>query len=218
MSVGSIYSQYGLSVSSLYREAAGESTFSLSGGLSSAGSSLYSSVLSSTKGQAALSSALAAIQSETGSSRITFDDVEAYREKLENAFSSTIQNDLLALGVSSDVEFSLVVDSSGRLNVVSSHADKARIQQYFDANPSLADTFGQIQALANFKRNTENVEVRDWDSMRELKKGLQAQAVETFFAAAQEVGGFSPMYADYSGDTSETGSMMDYFFGVNATV
>ena len=217
MAINSIYSQYGLSVSSLYQQAAGESGFVSSGSVSGSGSGQYGALLSSAKGQTALSGALSTIQAEKGSSKITFDDVEKYRSKLEEEFSATIKNDLLARGVDPKVEFTLMVDSSGRLNVVSGHADKAKIQQYFDANPSMTNTFETIQALSNFKRSTENPQVRDWDSMRELKKGLQAQAIEIFFSSAQEVSGFSPMYADYSGG-EEGGSMMDYMFGVNTTV
>lgn len=216
MAISSVYNQYGLSISSLYQQTMNESggSSTSSSGISGSGASLYTSTMASTKGQASLSKALAAIKSEKGSDRITFDDVEAYRNKLEEDFSAKLKEDLLKLGVDPDVEFTLVTDSSGRLNVVSDHPDKAKIQQYFDANPGMAEQFETIQSLSNFKRSAESPQVRDWDSMRELKKGLQAQAIEIFFATAQEATGFSPMYADYSGETN----MVDYMFGINTTV
>ena len=166
------------------------------------------------QGQAAPKSALNAIKSETGSSRVTFDDVNAYREKLEEEFSSKIKKDLLELGIDPDVEFTLTTDSAGNIKVISSHADKAKIQKYFDDNPKMAETFDTIQTLSNFKRSAESPQVRDWDSMRERKKGLQAQAIEIFFATAQEATGFSPMYADYSGETN----LVDDMLGINTTV
>jgi hypothetical protein len=98
--------------------------------------------------------------------------------------------------------------------VVSSHADKARIQKYFDEHPGMAERFETIQTLSNFKKTADSPVVRDWDAMRDLKKGLQAQAIEIFFQAAQDAGlGFSSLYADFGSDGS-TG----YLLGINRTV
>lgn len=217
MAVSSVYGSYGMNISKLYQDAMNEGGSSASGSagtLGGTGAGLYASVLSSYKGQAALSSALADIKKDTGSERITFTDVENYREKLEDEFSSTVKEDLLKLGVDPDVEFTLVTDSSGKLTVVSSHPDKAKIQKYFDSNPKMAEKFETIQALSNFKKAADSPLVRDWDTMRDIKKGLQAQALEIFFAAAQDAGaGFSSMYADFGADGAT-----NYMLGLNQTV
>lgn len=70
-------------------------------------------------------------------SRVTFSQIQNYKSQLESEFSAIIKKGLDGFGVAADASFTVSVDANGKILVNSSHADASKIQQYFDANPSL---------------------------------------------------------------------------------
>lgn len=68
-------------------------------------------------------------------SRVTFSQIQQYKSKLEEEFSAGIKKGLEGLGVAKDAAFTVTVAEDGKVLVDSSHADKGKIQAWFDANP-----------------------------------------------------------------------------------
>jgi hypothetical protein len=141
----------------------------------------YSSGLMSAEGRKQLGKTFAAMKEE-GYTDFTFEGIERYRTIKELEFSRKVKEDLHTIGVAEDIEFRLVADTNGNIQVITDHADKAIVEKYIADNPDVADDIRNIQALSNLKRVTQNAQVRNQEDMIQLKKSLQAEAVEAFFA------------------------------------
>ncbi|MDE7063948.1 MAG: hypothetical protein K2O70_00530 [Desulfovibrionaceae bacterium] len=67
--------------------------------------------------------------------RVTFGQIQKYKEQLEKQFGDTLKAGLASLGVDTSVPFELTVSKDGALQVAGEHPDKAAIQKFLDANP-----------------------------------------------------------------------------------
>ena len=141
----------------------------------------FSSGLMSTEGRKQLGQTFAAMKEE-GYTDFTFEGIERYRVIKELEFSLKVKEELKELGVAEDIEFRLVADTGGNIQVITDHADKAIIEKYIADNPDVAEEIKHIQALSNLKRVSKNAQARNQEDMIRLKKSLQAEAVEAFFA------------------------------------
>lgn len=79
--------------------------------------------------------------------KITYNKLFARKEELESAFQETVKNGLEELGVDPEADFRLSLNDDGTIKVSSNHKDKAKIEQFFNENPQLAETYQQIQTL-----------------------------------------------------------------------
>lgn len=216
MAVSSISASgsYSLSLVSLLNDETDGTTDAAVSSKSSKAASAYGGGIMSTQGQKALAKALAALKAE-GHDRISFAMVEEYRQKQEELFSAEVRKDLLALGVDPNIDFKLVANTDGTVSVVTKSPDKAKIEKYLKDNPEMVEKFQHIQALNNLKRATESTGAANLAAMRDVRKQLQAQAIESFFAASENSGsGFASQIADFSSD----GSQASYLLGLNYTV
>lgn len=165
------------------------------------------------QGRQELQKALAGMRKE-GYTTTTFEEVEKYRKDLETKFSATVKEDLAKLGVDPDIEFRLVVDSYGAVQVVTDHEDKAVIEKYLADNPDKVEEFKHIQALSNLKRSTQKAVAQDPEFSKNLKISLQAEAIQAFFAATDNNGmDYFSQIANFSSN-----GMTSYFLGLNQSV
>lgn len=182
---------------------------SLSGGASSA----QASGLLTAEGRAELKKALDAMKAD-GYTNFTFSEIERYRQIKELEFTAEIKEDLKELGVDPEVQFTLVVDSMGKVSVVSDHADKAVIEKYLADNPDMVEEFKHIQALSNLKRTQQKAAAQDSEFTRDLKTTLQAEAVQAFFASMDNDGqDYFSQIANFSSDDTSS-----WFLGLNQKV
>lgn len=79
--------------------------------------------------------------------KITYNKLFAHKEGLENAFQEKVKNGLAELGVDPEADFRLSLNDDGTIKVSSNHKDKAKIEQFFNENPGLAESYQQIQTL-----------------------------------------------------------------------
>ena len=172
-----------------------------------------SSGLLNPQGRQELEKALAGMR-EAGYATITFEEIEKYRKGLETDFAETIKMDLAELGVDPEIEFRLVVDSYGKVQVVTDHADKVVIEKYLADNPDKVEEFKHIQALSNLKRSTQKALTQQPEFARNLKLSLQAEAIQAFFATTDNDG------ADYFSQIANFGSdgTTSYLLGLNQSV
>ncbi len=165
------------------------------------------------QGREELSKALDAMK-KAGYTRFTFSDIEEYRKTLETQFSEAVRSDLKEMGVDPDIQFNLVLDAYGNLQVVSDHPDKAAVEQYFADNPEMVDVFKHIQALSNLKKSQSKSPEQAAEFTRNLKLSLQAEAVQAFFAVTDNNG------SDYFSQIANFGSndATSYYLGLNQKV
>ncbi len=69
--------------------------------------------------------------------RITFNQVDKYKQELEDSFSKELQARIEATGIDSSASFTVSLDDAGKIIVNTAHADKSKIQNYFDTNPNI---------------------------------------------------------------------------------
>lgn len=134
-----------------------------------------------------LSSAVAKVLKEMNlpeGERMTFAQVEKYRQKLESDFTAKVRKDLTDLKIDPKVEFRLVEGSDGGVSVISSHADKAKIEKYFKDNPSMVTQFQKIQTLTNLEQARKEQKV----DPKALRTQLQMESMAMWFDQSGSVG------------------------------
>ncbi len=72
----------------------------------------------------------------TGNQRVTFSQVETYKQELEKEFSQELSARIEATNIDNDAFFNVTLDTDGKILINSAHADKSKIQSYFSANPN----------------------------------------------------------------------------------
>ena len=136
--------------------------------------------------------------------RVSFRQISAYREQMEQEYAEQIRKDFALLGVDPKIAFQLKENEKGGLTVSANHPDRDKVQKYFDDNPELVKKYKEIQTLANLEAARTRMDVNP----AELKKRLQIENMSAWWSA--EGGGNSIM------DVSSAGT--SWFSGINATV
>ncbi len=85
--------------------------------------------------------------------RVTFNQVDKYKQELEDDFAKELQARIASTGIDSNASFSVSLDTAGKIIVDTAHADKSKIQSYFDANPSIG-----TDLLKSMEENGINVD------------------------------------------------------------
>lgn len=123
----------------------------------------------------------------SGGSQMSFASLQKYRESLETSFSDTVRKDLTALGVDKDIEFRLTSDGQGGVNVVSSHADKAKVEKYFKDHPDMVAKFNDIQALTGLDQARKAQQL----SPAALRTRIQMESMSLWFDSTSNGGNVS---------------------------
>lgn len=69
--------------------------------------------------------------------RVTFGQIQKYKEQLEQEFSKTLKAGLDSVGIDTTQSFELTLSKDGALQVSGNHPDKAAIQELLNSNPEL---------------------------------------------------------------------------------
>ena len=175
------------------------------------------SIASSHIGQAALQRALS--EMDSGGGKVTFSQVAAHREKLELEFTVSLRAALAEKGVPLETEFSLSMNTDGKIDVLCDDPiAREIIQKYLAATPKACEQFGYIQALSNLERAKQSpaAGLTAWRDVRSATAELQTQALEAFFDAATNSGmDYSPILANFGADKN---AKADFYTGLNFTV
>lgn len=165
-------------------------------------------------GQAALRRALEEM-SDSVNPPITGAKVRQYQKDLEESFAVKVRLDVMKLGVSKETEFSLTQSPEGLIQVnCKDPAAKATIEEYLESNPKVGETFGYIQALANYDKARQNPMAQQWSELKDMKTEIQTSAIEAFFSdALNSFANYSPLTAGFGQNGAAS-----YFTGLNYTV
>lgn len=109
--------------------------------------------------------------------KLSFKDLFEYRDKLAEELTTQVRGDLETLGVDLSQDVTLGLDKAGRVVAMAGHPDKALVDQYFKANPDLADRYAEalkVNSLANLAQNKA--------SPATLRASLQQSSMQAWFA------------------------------------
>lgn len=128
-------------------------------------------------------------------SRVTFSQISKYRLQLEEDFDNKVAEGLEKLGLSPDIEFAIQVNNDGSgVTIQSDHADRAKIQSFFDDNPELVKTYRQIEALAGIDDAREAMQI----SPSAIRKRLQIESMVAWWANSGNTNSYFGNYANNS--------------------
>ena len=97
-----------------------------------------------------------------------------------SALGSTISSGLNSLRIDPDVKFTLQVNTNGTVTVISDSADKAKIQQFFDSNPSLVKQYKQVEALSGLDDARKAMQV----SPSDMRKRIQVESMAAWWSGS----------------------------------
>ena len=111
--------------------------------------------------------------------RVSFGQINVYREQMEQEYADQLRKDFEFLGVDPKIAFQLKENDQGGLTVSSEHPDRDKVQKYFDEHPEMVKKYKEIQTLANLEaaRNRMNI------NPAELKKRLQIENMSAWWSA-----------------------------------
>lgn len=122
-----------------------------------------------------------------------------------SSLGSTISSGLNSLRIDPNVKFTLQVNTNGTVTVISDSADKAKIQQFFDSNPSLVKQYKQVEALSGLDDARKAMQV----SPSEMRKRIQVESMAAWWSGS---GNASSYFGNYSN------GKMDLLAGLNLNV
>lgn len=144
----------------------------------------------------------------TGNAQVTVNNSEladAQAVLNKSTLGTTIYNGLNSLGVDANVKFTLQVNADGSVSVISDSADKAKIQQFFDSNPSLIKQYKQIEALSGLDDARKAMQI----SPSEMRKRIQVESVAAWWSGSDNANSYFGNYANGN---------MDVLAGLNLNV
>jgi hypothetical protein len=136
--------------------------------------------------------------------RVSFRQINVYREQMEQDYAEQLRKDFALLGVDPKIAFHLKENERGGLTVNSDHPDKDKVQKYFDDHPELVKKYKEIQMLANLEAARQKMEINPG----ELKKRLQIENMSAWWHAEGGAGSIMSLSSAGAG----------WFSGINATV
>ena len=110
--------------------------------------------------------------------RMTFASLNEARVMMEESFTAKVKDDLKELGVDENIKFRLVTNRQGGVDVISTHADAEKIENYFRNNPDMVKKFQEIQALSN----AEEARKASGADIKAIRDRLQVESLVAWFA------------------------------------
>ncbi len=140
--------------------------------------------------------------------KLSFQDVDDYRQELETQWDVEVMADLEELGVDITQQFPLTYDPvTGKVTVSSGHKDKEIIDQYFEDNPDKVADFETIVQLGKLTATAA-----DNLSLDMMGTNLQLQSLSWWYADNSDPTGW------FEGGGMLAMSGGSSFLGLNKTV
>ncbi|SKA88347.1 hypothetical protein SAMN02745704_02110 [Paucidesulfovibrio gracilis DSM 16080] len=141
-------------------------------------------------------------------SKLSFQDVMDYRDKLREEFESIAKEELGALGVDTERDFTLSYDAAtDKVTVDPEHPDKEIIDRYFEETPEMREAFAKIVSLSKLSGAAEKTL-----SPTQFRQQMQAQAMSWWAEENGNMGWFS------GGGMMNAEAGLQLFGGVNMQV
>lgn len=102
-----------------------------------------------------------------------------------------IVNGLSSLSIDPNISFTIQVDDSGNIQVISDHPDKDKLQQFFAENPELVKKYRQIETLAGIDDARKAMQI----SPNAMRKRIQIESMAAWWAGSGSTSSWFGTYA-----------------------
>lgn len=125
-------------------------------------------------------------------SKVTFTQLNKYREQQEEEFNTALRRELEKVNVPTIPDFTIRVNEDGTatINTQSEHGEK--LQKIFDENPELVKAYQKIEALSGIDKARESMQI----APNEMRKRIQIEAMSAWWAQSNPNSGAS--FSNYS--------------------
>ena len=145
--------------------------------------------------------------------KLTFQDVLDYRDQLREDFEAQAKADLEALGVDTDLDFTLSYDAdTNTVTADSGHPDKKVIDWYFANNEEMTEAFAQVVTYSNLAKPAETSV-----SAEQMVHQLQLDTMSAWFSDNLSTSSLSSGLAGM-GTLMFSGTGESTFFGLDLMV
>ncbi|MBQ9405414.1 MAG: hypothetical protein IJU37_01585 [Desulfovibrio sp.] len=126
--------------------------------------------------------------------RVTFNQINKYREQLTTAFNTAVKE---GLGTSADTAFTLKVDDiTGDVIVESSDAEfKTAAQTFFDNNPEVVKQFKQLEALSGLDDARRAMQI----SPSDMRRRIEIESLAAWWAGSSN--STASFFGNYTNDS-----------------
>lgn len=125
-------------------------------------------------------------------SKVTFTQLNKYREQQEDEFNTALKLELEKVDISSVPDFTINVNDDGSVTINSQSHHREKLQKIFDENPELVKTYQKIEALSGIDKARESMQI----APNEMRKRIQIEAMSAWWAQTNSNAGTS--FSSYS--------------------
>ena len=118
-------------------------------------------------------------------------DIQAVLDQ-QGAVGKKLRDGLDGLGVDPNINFSIQVNDDGSVTIVSDHADRDKVQRFFDENPDLVKKYRQIETLSSIDDARKAMQIAPSD----MRKRIQIESMSAWWA---DSGNANSYFGNYSG-------------------
>lgn len=121
------------------------------------------------------------------------NDIQAVLDK-ETQTGEKLYAALSSLGIDPNISFAIQFDDAGKLNIISDHPDRDKIQKFFEDNPELIKKYKQIEALAGIEDARKAMQI----SPSAMRKRIQIESMASWWAGSDSASSYFGQYSDNS--------------------
>lgn len=131
-----------------------------------------------------------------GEGKVTARVNNANLNEIQKAFDGAnltgqkIFNGLNNLKIDANATFSIQITPEGKLNIISDHPDRDKIQRFFDENPELVKKFRQIETLAGIDDARKAMQI----SPTEMRKRIQIESMASWWCESGSAASYFGAY------------------------
>lgn len=125
-------------------------------------------------------------------SKVTFTQLNKYREQQEEEFNAALKRELGKVNISTIPDFTININGDGTVTINSQSEHQQTLQKIFDENPELVKTYQKIEALSGIDKARESMQI----APNEMRKRIQIEAMSAWWAQTNANTGTS--FSSYS--------------------
>lgn len=105
-----------------------------------------------------------------------------------------IYTGLSSQAIDPNIAFTIQFDESGKLNIISDHPDRDKVQKFFEDNPELIKKYQQIETLAGIEDARKAMQI----SPTSMRKRIQIESLAAWWADSGDANSYFGQYSDNS--------------------
>lgn len=117
-------------------------------------------------------------------------DIQAVLDQ-QGAVGKKLRDGLDGLGVDPNINFSIQVNDDGSVTIVSDHADRDKVQRFFDENPDLVKKYRQIETLSSIDDARKAMQIAPSD----MRKRIQIESMSAWWANSGNANSYFGIYS-----------------------